>query len=719
MRNERKYRRRRVRFRSLLILLAGICGILGAVLLDVNISAAPVSLHLTTTTGVNGKLAYTRLLGENAEIIVMNQDGGNQTNLTNNPATDQMPSWSPGGGRLAFSSTRGQTFFPGNIYFLDPGNGNVTQRTTWPDSTDTKIIAPTWSPDGTKLLFINVCFVCTVGPSLVASQFEVINSDGPLLEKRILRFPGVVNHSPSWSPDGTRIAFAITHFDFRTIPRRITAAIYVVNSDGSGVSKIASVSGPDNTRSNKLLDGSPAWSPDGTRLLFTGHQTGDSEIYVVNSGGGNLQRLTNNDANDGNAVWSPDGTRIAFVSDRNGNQDIYLMDPDGRNQMSLTTSTDDEFAPSWQNLAVPEVVPPAPATIQFSDFSYDAAEEAGSGLITITRLGNMSSAASVTYTTSDGTATAGSDYVPISGIIQFAPGEANKLVQVSLLNDFRAEGVETVKIALSNPSGAILGGVANVALIITDDEVPAPLTPIDDAEFFTRQQYLDFLNREPDAGGLAYWKSRIVQCRMDTRCIHEQRIGVSAAFFIEQEFQLTGSFVYRLYKASYGRQPSYAEFGADRSRLVIGSDLEASRQALLFDWVRRAAFRAAYPDGPPETFVNKLFDTAGLTPYAAERQQLIEDMRQGKTREQALNEVIEIAAFKQREFNPSFVLMQYFGYLRRERDAAGYQFWLDVLNNRLPNDPSGYRTMVCAFLTSLEYRNRFSPVHTRSNSDCN
>lgn len=712
-------KRSRPSWKTLSLLTLIICIVLGAVLLHANSSAAPVSPRASLTTGVNGQIAYTRVLGENSsEIYVMNQDGSNQTNLSNHPLIDRTPSWSPGGDRLVFTSARSQPhYFAGNVYVADPGDGSISPRTDFPDGTDTKIIAPTWSPDGSQLLFINVCFVCASGPG-AHSQFMLIKADGTPLG-RILSIPGEVSHSPSWSPDGTRIAFAISHRDYRTTPRRITSSIYVVNADGSGLSKIASVSGPDNTRSNTLVGGSPAWSPDGARLTFTGHQSGDAEIYVVNAGGGNAQRLTNHPANDGDAAWSPDGTRIAFVSDRTGNQDIFVMDADGSNQTQITTSLDDEIAPSWQDLAAPGVILPAPPTIQFDDFSYANTEVNGLGFVTVTRLGDTSTAASVSYATSDGTAAANSDYVPTSGTLQFAPGETSNTVYFLIIDDDQAEGVETVNIALSNPSGATLGGVHNVALAISDNEVPTPLTPIDDADFFTRQQYLDFLNREPDSGGLSYWKSQIVQCGMDARCIHERRIGVSAAFFIEQEFQLTGSFVYRLYKASYGRQPAYAEFGADRTRLVVGSDLEASRQALLFDWVRRAAFRAAYPDGPPETFVNKLFDTAGLVPYTAERQQLIEDMRQGKTREQALAEVIEIAAFKQREFNPSFVLMQYFGYLRRDADAVGYQFWLAVLNNRLPNDSSGYRSMVCAFLTSLEYQNRFGPVRTRSNADCN
>lgn len=87
----------------------------------------------------------------------------------------------------------------------------------------------------------------------------------------------------------------------------------------------------------------------------------------------------------------------------------------------------------------------------------------------------------------------------------------------------------------------------------------------------------------------------------------------------------------------------------------------------------------------------------------------------GKTRAQVLLDVVEIGEFKTREYNPAFVLMQYFGYLRRDPDQGGYDFWLDILNNRLPNN---FRGMVCAFLTSAEYQQRFGASITRTNRDC-
>jgi hypothetical protein len=151
-----------------------------------------------------------------------------------------------------------------------------------------------------------------------------------------------------------------------------------------------------------------------------------------------------------------------------------------------------------------------------------------------------------------------------------------------------------------------------------------------------------------------------------------------------------------------------------------GNDLEQSKQAFATEFVGRAAFLQSYPQAMTSVqFVNKLFDTAQLLPYTSEREQAIDAlMNNSKTRADVLRDVIEFSEFKQREYNPAFVLMQYFGYLRRDPDQGGYDFWLNILNNVLSNDPSGYRSMVCAFITSDEYQNRFSNIHTHSNAEC-
>jgi hypothetical protein len=214
---------------------------------------------------------------------------------------------------------------------------------------------------------------------------------------------------------------------------------------------------------------------------------------------------------------------------------------------------------------------------------------------------------------------------------------------------------------------------------------------------------------------LLFWAGKINACGTDAKCLEQARIDVSAAYFSSQEFRDTGSFVYRFYKASYGRQPLYAEFTQDRSMVLGGSDLQARKAAFAQMWVGRPEFKAAYPDGmSAEDFVGKLCDTAGITDGSA-RQGFIDSLKAGATRSEVLTAIAYDSGFQAREYNPSFVLMEYFGYLERDPDTAGYNFWLNVLDNKVEGN---YRSMVCAFVTSTEYQRRFSPVVTHSNGEC-
>jgi YVTN family beta-propeller protein len=256
-----------------------------------------------------------------------------------------------------------------------------------------------------------------------------------------------------------------------------------------------------------------------------------------------------------------------------------------------------------------------------------------------------------------------------------------------------------------------------------------PLTPnaLDTAQYFVWQHYRDFLSRDPDTGGLDYWTSQITNCGSDPACIHSQRIGVSAAFFIELEFQETGYVVYRMYRGAYGSRNgaptraaiTFNQFIADRSLIVGGAGLPQSTINYANAFVVRPEFLAAYPAGAlSETFVTSLYSNAGLggAEFAAQRQAAIDGLNAAtKTRAQVLLDMIEIQQFKDREYNPAFVLMQYFGYLRRDPDQGGYDFWLNILN---ASQPRNFRGMVCSFITSTEYQLRSGPSITRSNQDC-
>jgi hypothetical protein len=369
-----------------------------------------------------------------------------------------------------------------------------------------------------------------------------------------------------------------------------------------------------------------------------------------------------------------------------------------------------------------------PPQIEFSSATFNVAENGGSATVTVSRTGDASAAATVDFTIvgagnyvpcnqMNGQAVQNCDYTVTAGTLSFGAGETSKSFTVPIVEDVYVEGMEAFSVALANPTGASLGSMANASVHIDDNDTGAPGDNIiDQTGTFVRQQYLDFLNREPDSGGLAYWSEQIDSCGTDLVCRHSRRIGVSGAFFVELEFQRTGSIVYRMYKAAYGQRPSYEQFMPDRSQLIDGPQLPTSTLEFANRFVERPEFKTSYPDSMSASqFVNKLYDSALLMNNDPQRQQAISDLGNGKTRAQVLLDLIDITEFKDREYNPSFVLMEYFGYLRRDPDQGGYDFWLDVLNNREPNN---YRSMICAFLTSTEYQQRFSSVVTRSNADC-
>ncbi|HEV7394974.1 MAG TPA: DNA/RNA non-specific endonuclease [Pyrinomonadaceae bacterium] len=266
---------------------------------------------------------------------------------------------------------------------------------------------------------------------------------------------------------------------------------------------------------------------------------------------------------------------------------------------------------------------------------------------------------------------------------------------------------ENLSISLiGNKTDAVFTAVADAD--VTTNAIESP-------EFFVRQQYLDFLGREPDSNGFRYWANQLTACGTDAACMSGKRIGVSAAFFVEQEFQDTGSFIYRTYRAAFNERPRYNQFNQDRLQVVGGSDVQARRGAFLDAFVARSEFQQRYPASlSNDAFVEQLSNSVGAD--GVTRQELKDALASGATRAQILGRLIDLPEFKAREYNPGFVLTQYFGYLRRDPDQSGYNFWLNVLNGS--SGGTNYRGMVCSFLTSAEYQLRFSSVVTRSNNEC-
>jgi hypothetical protein len=247
--------------------------------------------------------------------------------------------------------------------------------------------------------------------------------------------------------------------------------------------------------------------------------------------------------------------------------------------------------------------------------------------------------------------------------------------------------------------------------------------PLDTPEYFVRRQYVDVLGREPDEGGFNYWSDQILVCGADTACVNVRRREVATAFFIEQEFQQSGSFIFDLYKGALDRRPFFSEYTADRLSIVGGANLETERAAFARVFVERPEFLQRYQNiTTADSFVDALIQqiqrSSGVD-LNGQRSVLIARYNSGgdqaESRGFVLRDLADSSDFKQAEYNVAFVLTEYFAYLRRDPDPAGLDFWLNILNTRAPGN---YRGMVCSFITSLEYQNRFSAISSHSNDEC-
>jgi hypothetical protein len=273
-------------------------------------------------------------------------------------------------------------------------------------------------------------------------------------------------------------------------------------------------------------------------------------------------------------------------------------------------------------------------------------------------------------------------------------------------------------------------------------------------DFFVLQHYYDFLQRFPDAPGLSYWINRISECGSDVMCLRSRTVGVSNAFFFELEYQQTGAYVFRLFRAAYdndqpypnpdqlnpreaNKLPSYDAYSSLRARVVGGSDLVKGQQSAANVLVNQPEFLAHYPASMSGSeFISAVLqniqtaDKVGLSGEGGSLLAIYDGEANADAGRAAVlyrlanddlaggNGGINNRDFIDAEYNRSFVVTQYFGYLRRDGDIDGILFWLNQVNSAPLRDPAKQNAMVCSFITSAEYQQRFGPTVARSNNEC-
>jgi hypothetical protein len=372
-------------------------------------------------------------------------------------------------------------------------------------------------------------------------------------------------------------------------------------------------------------------------------------------------------------------------------------------------------------------------TVQFIALEHSVSEGAADLQLTMTRSGGSSHSASVDYGTIDydpflfncaetGNAQAFGrcDFTTSVGTVTFAPGETEKTISIPIIDDAYVEKAERFFVQLSNPVGATVGTPSMANVTIQDNDFTGESNPIFNTPFFVRQHYLDFLSREPEASGFDAWVNVLNSCsdvNNDPVC---DRVVVSASFFGSPEFQLKGFYVFRFYKLAFNRLPQYAEIIPDMS-FVAGStpqEVYDRKARLAVNFSQRQQFLDRYGALSNTDYVGTLLSRYQLSQLTTPDPINPDGMNQVKltgadlvskldnnslTRAQVFRAVADSDEVSSAEFNSAFVAMQYYGYLRRTPDNAGYDAWLAYLNSH----PSDFRTMVNGFMNSIEYRLRF------------
>jgi Tol biopolymer transport system component len=314
------------------------------VLTALAVAAAAVVLPAgATPPGNNGKLVFERPTRDGADLYTVGADGSGLTRLTRLEGVEGDSSWSPDGSRVAFTRARNPERGPFEIWVVDADGSGLARLTRHRGFS----FGPAWSPDGRRIVYATERRDRPPG-------LYVVNSDGSGTQRLASsRTRGYTD--PSWSPDGSTIAFTILRV-VGEARRDFDSSIAVVDAaDGGNLRRLTRPRGPDELN--------PNWSPNGTAIAFERNRLFDvrqSDIWLMDADGSDKRRVTATRVYETNPIFSPDGARIAFTSDRDNRRlskerrgrgfELYTMALDGSNIVRLTSNRRPDLFPDWQPL---------------------------------------------------------------------------------------------------------------------------------------------------------------------------------------------------------------------------------------------------------------------------------------------------------------------------------------------------------------------------------
>ncbi len=634
---------------------------------------------------------------DNLEIYAANSDGSNVVRLTNNPASDINPAVQP----LASAATLGSVQFSASAYSLSEGQRTLDISVTRTGGTGTAAVDITTingtASDRTDYTAITRTLRFAAGETSKIVRLSVIDDlfiEGD--ESLTVSLSGPVN-----TVIGTPATAVVTIVDNDSSLPAKTATLFGVTLAGNlvrfssatptTIDASVAITGLQSGETIVGMDVRPA-----TRQLYAVGSTG--RIYIINPVTGTAQQAaTLSVALNGTAFgvdFNPVPDRLRIVSDADQNLRVDVSSGTATVDGTLAYAAGDANAGQNPNVTgaayTNNMAGATTTTLYVIDSNRDIlATQNPPNNGTLNTIGPL-----------------GVDTTDMVGFDITNAGGAALAVLTTSLTPGGSLASRLYTINLTTGAATLVGDVGGGSPLRALTAAVSPPNPIDDTPFFVRQQYLDFLSREPDAGGFNSWVNLLDNCSDRINNPACDRVTVSAAFFRSQEFQMRGAFIIRVYLEAFGRFPTFREFSRDLSSLGGATDDEALANRARFpdDFVQRPEFGAIFDSLSNAAYVDRLLTNAGVT--IATRDQLVADLNAGvKTRAQALDEIANTTVFIQASTNRAFVLSEYFGYLRRDPDAAGFQAWLNYLNA----NPTDFRTMVRGFVDSIEYRARFGP----------